>query len=195
MMDKRTHLFDVDGVIVPDRWFIAINDYLDSIGKPTYNSRDEFKTFYLGSEAFPDEKERNAFFDHFAKYNFYDGLKPIDGAVDGLRELSERDNVYLATSCYVMEGRRDFLNEYEQKVGWVMDNLPFIPSKNVIAISPKHLLRGDSITDDSMKNLNGDIQTKLLFTDWHNKGISKAELDAGGIVRANHWGDVMEQLK
>jgi len=198
-MKKRTLIFDVDDVIVPDRWFPWMNEYLAKLGKPTYESKNCFKVFNYLTEVFKTKEELEPFLDFFYSYDTYKGLKPIEGAVDGLRKLGETDRIRLATSCTPYRAGPDdrrFLREYADKNNWIMDNLsPFYDYKETIAISGKDSIHGFSMTDDKLSNLSGNFERKIMFPAWHNRDVTQEELQAAGAVKANNWDDILEMLK
>jgi len=199
-MQKRTLVFDVDEVICHEHFFPILNNYLKEHGKPTYKTVDCFTTaLYIDVDdtVFKTPKELDDFLNYYFKVDSYAGLKPIDGATEALKTLSSNPSyeVVLATSCMYTNRTRDFLREYTDKIGWILENLPFINPKNIITSSRKDLLRGYAIVDDNPNNLSGDFEKKILFSARHNKTISKAELDKSGIVRANSWQEVLDILQ
>lgn len=199
MDKKKTLLFDVDCVIIPDRWFVAINEFMAEKGRPTYNSLDDFKTYcFAEEEVFKNnDAEMQEFIKFMFSYDTYKDMPPIEGAVEGLRHLGEKNDVFLATNCITFTRPNNPLlfREYADKLGWVQNNLPFFPLKNVIAISKKHLLHGDCLTDDGLNNLTGDFDKKILYTAWHNKGIADETLKNAGAVRADNWSQIIDIIE
>ena len=64
---------------------------------------------------------------------------------------------------------------------------------NFVFVGNKKILKSDIKIDDKIENLiNGDI--KLLYTAYHNKNISKEELEEKGIVRVNNWLEIEKLL-
>ena len=47
--------------------------------------------------------------------------------------------------------------------------------------------------DDRLNNLSG-ATTKLLFTAWHNKDLSKEELKKKNTIRVNSWKEIEDIL-
>lgn len=43
--------------------------------------------------------------------------------------------------------------------------------------------------DDKVNNIEG-ATTKLLYTAWHNKDITKEELEKQNIIRVNNWKEI-----
>ena len=196
MKEERVHIFDADDVIVPDHWFPLANKWLQMHGRPTFETRDVFDKFSFVGEMIPDPKEYAEFIRWFSNQNGYEGLKPMEGAVDGLRELKKdkRNRVLIATSCAWSDKHRGHIRQYGDKMNWLLDNLPFMKASEIIAISQKDVLKGYSMTDDRVKNLRGDFEKKHLFTAWHNKKIASDVLRDQNIKRVDNWQELMAEL-
>ena len=69
------------------------------------------------------------------------------------------------------------------------EKLYFIEPRNYIFTADKSIINCDIKIDDRIDNLDG-AKTKILFTAWHNKNISKDELNNKGIKRANNWKEI-----
>ena len=87
--------------------------------------------------------------DHEAMYNkgFFYNLKPINGALDAVRELLKLEyldiyigSVPLASSHYC----------YSEKAKWIKKHIPELSNK-IILTQNKILLKGDYLIDDSIK--------------------------------------------
>ncbi len=80
---------------------------------------------------------------------------------------------------------------FKYKYDFLRKVLPFLNPKNFIFTSAKTMLDADVLIDDRPSNLMGEgIKTKLLFTAFHNKAISKDELDRLNFIRVNNWQEV-----
>lgn len=71
----------------------------------------------------------------------------------------------------------------------LINTFPFINPNNIIFLGNKSVLNCDIKIDDRIDNLDG-AKTKILFTAWHNKNISKDELNNKKIKRANNWKEI-----
>jgi 5'(3')-deoxyribonucleotidase len=192
---KKRILIDVDDVICHNHIFPHVNTYLASIGKKPFNNIEEngFKTGCPQLYVFTEPDELNKFYDYFLKLDSYLGIPPIEGAIEAVRQLDEQHEVYLVTAC--VEGVRydEFSRQYNDKLRWVCKHLPFFDPKKFIACNRKHIFSADIIIDDTLKNLaSEDIKTKILFSAFHNRNLSKCDLREKGVIRAEDWAEVME---
>ena len=62
-----------------------------------------------------------------------------------------------------------------------------------IFITNKSLLNIDIKIDDRINNLD-NCETKLLFSNWHNRNIPKEELEEKNIIVVESWKDIEELL-
>ena len=76
---------------------------------------------------------------------FFRGLKPIEGAIDALKQLRSRKDidVYILTA----PSTKNPLS-YTEKRLWVEDKLGYEMTTNLIICSHKGLLKGDILIDD-----------------------------------------------
>ena len=194
---KKTILIDVDEVICQNHLFPWINEYLKKIGRPTYKSVEEITSIRSQFFVFPDEEDRNKFFDYYVHLDSYKNIPPVEGAVEAVKKLHEIHDVYLLTACIhsYTPRVREFSREFADKFHWILDNFPFFPPDKIIMSNKKHLFKADVIIDDRIGFLDGDYPTKILFTARHNKTMTKEELDKIGAVRANNWAEVLRILK
>lgn len=94
------------------------------------------------------EKSRGGFkiYDIIAEPGFFRNLKPLDGAIEGVRKLIERGHdVFIVSAC-------DTPFAAAEKVESVREHLPFISNRRLIFAHEKHLLNADCIIDDGPHN-------------------------------------------
>lgn len=91
-----------------------------------------------------------------AQFDFYRRLSPLPGAIEGVRQLAERHDVWILT-------RPSYKNpmSYTEKRLWVEDRLGLDWCERLILCPDKTLLRGDYLIDDVP--WEGFIGTQLLF--------------------------------
>lgn len=99
-------------------------------------------------------------YDIFKQEGFFENLKPLDGAIEGLEELNKRHDLYIVTAYSGTP------NSAKGKVAWYQNNCPFLDlDKSMILIRDKFLLRGDVMIDDSLKNLKAFYEEQRLHRD------------------------------
>ena len=188
---KKTILIDVDDVICENHFFNIVNEYLTLKGMVPLKSLDNFSRPDFENEVFPTDEERHSFSDYYITRDSYEGVNPIDGAVEGIRQLLKKNDVYMVTSCIHYERERDFARQFTDKFKWILDTFPFFPPENIIMVNKKHVFRGDVIIDDRLKNLQGEYPIKILFSSFHNDTVSDQELKEVGAVRAKDWNEIV----
>jgi 5'(3')-deoxyribonucleotidase len=199
-MKRKIFLFDVDGVVIKDRYFIWGNRYLANIGKPTFGSvtqLDPQKPNALWA-MFNTEQEITHFLCWLIKHDTYKDIPPVEGAIDSLKRLSNYGDVILASRCLPKTiSRISFeaaLREAPEKRRWIARNIPFVPQENFIDICRKDVLRGYSMTDDSLENIGGQFKRKILFDTWFNNKATNEQLQKLRAIRAKGWNEVLENL-
>lgn len=188
----KTILVDVDDVICQDHYFYSVNEYLEKTGRSVIKDFDDKWPYHYEKEIFKEENDLEDFYRHFLSDDVYRGTKPVPGAIEALKVLNEKHDVYLVTAT---TRKRENAREFTDKFFWILNHLPFFDPQKIIMINHKHLLKGDVIIDDRLKNLKNDIKTKILFTAYHNKSITQDELTAAGAVRVSDWDEVLKFLE
>jgi 5'(3')-deoxyribonucleotidase len=112
---------------------------------------------------------------------FFLNLKVMDGAVDIVRELNKKYNVYVASAAM------EFPNSLKEKHDWLNLHFPFIHWKNMILCGDKSILKGDILIDDHLKNLSVFDGQTLLFDSMHNQKTI-------GHQRVKSWSEVADIL-
>lgn len=131
-------LVDMDGVLcdLAGKWFRLYNqEYHDDLSVA--------KMAEWGPHRYAKEGKR--IYKYLGLPGFFRDLEPIDGAVDGMRQLvSAGFDVVIVTAA--RRGHTD-------KLAWVAEHLPFLPQDNVIFAHRKELVRGDVLFDDAPHHL------------------------------------------
>ena len=178
----KTILLDVDDVICTNHFIPVINMYLNS----TYTESD-FNSIKFEMELFPNDEDRNKFYDFFVTVDSYKYSQLKPNAYDIIKQLVKNNRVILLTSAIHYERSLDMSRQFADKMKFISNKLPFFPIENIIFSNQKDLLKADVIIDDRVQNLKGDYKHKFLFTCFHNKNISDKELAEQNIIRAENW--------
>lgn len=181
---KKKIMVDMDDVITTGGFLYLVNEYLG-----TNYTEDDFDNYYFQDKV-PDINDFNKF---ILTKNVYDYCSIIDGCYDALKKLNEVYDIYVCTSYIWRDMPNDSGHLLEQKFNFLKDNFDFIRSYRFIFASDKSIFNFDIKIDDRLDNLS-NCKTKLLFTAYHNKNISKEELNKLGIVRVDSWKEVEEKL-
>lgn len=183
-MNKKTIVIDMDDVITVGTLTEIINEYE---GK---NYKDEdFKDFYKQDVV----ENKEDFFKYFLTKNEYNYGKISDNAIEVIKKLNEKYEVFIGTSFIFKEIVKDSGILVKNKYDFLLNNFPFLNPMNFIFVGNKKILKSDIKIDDKIENLiNGDI--KLLFTAYHNKNIKEEELKEKGIIRVNNWLEIEKLL-
>ena len=177
-----TILLDVDDVICTNHFIPVINMYLNS----TYTESD-FNSIKFEMELFPNDEDRNKFYDFFVTVDSYKYSQLKPNAYDIIKQLVKNNRVILLTSAIHYERSLDMSRQFADKMKFISNKLPFFPIENIIFSNQKDLLKADVIIDDRVQNLKGDYKHKFLFTCFQNKNISDKELTEQNIIRADNW--------
>lgn len=119
--------------------------------------------------------------DIFAEPDLYDNVLPIDGALEGIKELRYHDcRVVFVSSCPV--------GSADAKVAWLL-NHGFVPRTrtlpDVILGTDKSLIAGDVLIDDALHNVIAfNPRPTILFDQPHNQDVKWPN-------RARNWREVV----
>ena len=181
---KKRIMVDMDDVITTGGFLHLINEYL----KTNYTEND-FESFYM-QDIVPNKDE---FFKWFKTNNMYDYCSLTPNVYEVLEKLSKNYEIFIGTSYIIRDIIKDTAFLLPQKYEFLINTFPFINPNNIIFLGNKSVLNCDIKIDDRIDNLDG-AKTKILFTAWHNKNISKDELNNKGIKRANNWKEIEKTL-
>jgi len=168
---------------------VDIDNCLNNLGEKMleiYNSRFNKKlqmsdlTSYNFAECMP-KCDADALCSLFKEKDLWDSLKPLPGARETLKRLSQKGHrIYLATAT-------DPIN-FEWKCSWVSTFYPFIPTDHIIRIMDKSMLRVDVMIDDHLDNLIGNICERICLDYPYNRSITKDF--SYDINRAYNWSEI-----
>lgn len=175
---KKTLLLDLDEVVVFNDFLKLVNEFMG-----TNYEIDDITNYYIDEEVVPQERMEE--FNRFVNgRNLYENARLLPGALEAIKLLSEKFDVYICSSCVnpfdIQGSGRIFKDKYD----FLLKNLPFIPPERYIFTSSKNIFKADIKIDDRLSNLKDDIDIKILFPSYHNKDISNEELDANNVIRA-----------
>ncbi len=83
-------------------------------------------------------------------------LKPIDGACEALKKLSDAGHKIFIVSA-VPTGI-----SFDEKKEWLKEHLSFIPKENFVAVESKYQIRGNVLLDDAPHHIHDFAETKRL---------------------------------
>ena len=83
---------------------------------------------------------------------------------------------------------------FKHKYDFLVKNFPFLNPNKFIFTSAKNIFKADIQIDDKLDNMKGDVETRIMFSAYHNKSVSDEELKQNGAVRVSCWKDVEKIL-
>lgn len=184
-IQMKTIMIDMDDVITNGNFTEILENYLGH--KFDYNSVNG----YFVQEALGDRKDD--FFNHFKTMNLYENAELLPDCYDVLKKLSEVYKIYICTDYIWKEIIECAGDNLKNKYNFLYKKLDFINPQNYIFTADKSIINCDIKIDDKLENINGATK-KLLFTAYHNKKISDAELSSLNIDRVNNWKEIEEIL-
>lgn len=123
--------------------------------------------------AFPNGRK------HVHLPGFFLGMQPLEGAVDVMRELYDRYEVFIVSAAM------EFPNSLKEKHDWLQKHFPFISWKRMVLCGSKTVVHGDVLIDDHFKNLDPFPNKTLLFDQPHNRVP-----DIGRHQRVHDWQEI-----
>lgn len=167
-----------------------ILEYINEFKNANYKL-DEQTDFYLQNLV---TRNKEQFWKFLNEKNLYENAELKDNCYEALKELNEIYDIYIVTSYLWKDGMIDASgNNLANKYNYLKEKLPFIDPSKYIFTTNKQLIKGDISIDDKLSNLH--TNKKILFTAWHNKQISKKDLNEEGITRVNTWEDILKELE
>lgn len=180
-------VIDMDDVICTQGFLGLVNKFL---GK-NYTEED-IKGYYI-QDLVPSEKmeEWNKY---FLEQNMYNYVNEIDNAVEVIEKLNKEYEVYILSAYVLRDAPRSSANFLKYKFNWLCEHLPFIDPNRYIFTTNKEIIKCDIRIDDKLSNLNGDAETKLLFSSYHNQEYTTEELENLGVKKVEGWLEVERLL-
>lgn len=109
---------------------------------------------------------------------FFRTLPLMPGAVDAVRRLMDRYEVYIVSAAM------EFPLSLSEKLEWLNEHFPFIHWRNIIFCGDKSVINTDFMIDDHIKNLDTFKGTTLMFDAYHNTNHSHHR-------RVNNWEEIL----
>lgn len=180
-------MVDMDDVICDGGFLSLVNQFLGTDYK-----KEDIKTYYI-QDLIPKERyiEWSEFFN---TKNVYDYCEMLEDMYEVLEKLSKKYEIYIATAYIFRDNEEYSSNNLKNKFEWLYENLPFISPDNYIFTTNKEIIDCEIKIDDKLSNLSGKAETKLLFTAYHNKNITKEELEENDAIRVNGWREIEKIL-
>ena len=150
--------------------------------KKQYGQDVDWDKMLVGSwlKGFPEEHQ-GLVMERLKGPGFFRHLPVMEDAVEVLRELNERYEVFIVSAAM------EFPNSLKDKYDWLQEHFPFIGWQQIAFCGSKKPIAGDYMIDDHLKNLDNFNGNKLLFTAPHNINIT-------GYTRVNDWEEVRKLL-
>lgn len=132
---------------------------------------------WLGAD--PDAHEQ-FYREWFSSRSIFLWSDPIPGAIEGLRKLSDKNEIFLITSQH---GTTKLMT-----VKWVMDHIATDVYDAIVLVSDKSLIKTDVMIDDALHNLLGHpAEIKLLYDQPWNRHEDIFE-------RVMNWEGILKRL-
>lgn len=179
-MKKKDLLLDVDEVICFSGYLEAVNDFLNT----NYNI-DDFDCYYIDEKVIPKERFKE-FNEYVSKRNLYDYTSFLPGAIETIKKLNEKYEIYICSSCLNTFDLDNSGIQFKNKYDFLRKNLPFINPQKFILTSSKNMVKADIQIDDYLPNFDNDTKLKILFPSYHNKNIDDEILKEKNIIRAGY---------
>lgn len=181
-MNKKKIMLDMDDVITVHGLSNLMEKFL---GKKL---EEQDNDTYYRQDLLGDRKKE--FFEFFVTQNLYEHVDLVENCKEVLEEVCKYYDVYITTD-YIWRDVPDYAGDnMRNKYNFLITNLPFLDRRKYVFTGSKDIIRCDIRIDDKIENLIGDDSEKYLFTAYHNKNISKEELDKLGIIRVNDWSEL-----
>jgi 5'-nucleotidase len=113
--------------------------------------------------------------------SFFGDLPVLPGAVEVMRELARRDEVFVVSAA------TQFPGSFLPKFRWLERHLPFIPATHVVFCGDKAIVDADYLIDDNVHRFPRFKGRAILFDTPHNAGVT-------GYARVASWADVAKLL-
>lgn len=117
---------------------------------------------------------------------FWKTVKPMPGAVDGLKTLmNEGFDIFIVTATWYgsLAAKMDYV---------LFKYFPFIKWNHVIITSNKQMIKGDILIDDGPHNLVEGDYSKILFDAPHNRTFDEKTI---GAVRVHNWEEAIAEVR
>lgn len=159
-------LLDVDGVVADlnNPWLARYNkDYNDDL------TLEDITAWNIAQYTKPECGLK--MYDYLEDPTLYDDVKPIEGAIEGVRALRDMGHeVAFVTSCSGPE-------MCKAKTAWIIDHDGLTPADEdpmdyIYLVKRKHRIEGDLLLDDYERNLENFKGWQVLFDQPWNRHVS-----------------------
>lgn len=124
--------------------------------------------FLLTSPNDLSEEENKKFFERLNEPDFFRDLEVLDEqAIDVVKELQERFEVYIATAAMDVPG------SFNAKYEWLREHMPFLKTENIVFCGNKAVIHADYLIDDSSRQLRAFSGTGLLYAMPYNENVTE----------------------
>jgi 5'-nucleotidase len=113
---------------------------------------------------------------------FFAGLRPIDGAIDGIAALARDHEIVLCSSAMYVP------HAFGEKFAWLQEHVPFVGPDRLVFCGEKDVVAGDVLVDDSVYHLKRFAGRGILFTRPYNAHDPYPD-------RARDWNDLLVMLQ
>ena len=187
-------LIDVDDVIITDTenvYLKVLNNVFGTNLKTENLTSYHVEDYQLEDHTGLTQEQKIYYYQELRKFNAYENAVISQECIDTIKRLNQVHNVYICSAVTFRYKPEESAPYFKYKYDFLKKFLPFLNPKNFIFTSAKTMLDADVLIVDRPSNLMGEgIKTKLLFTAFHNKAISKDELDRLNFTRVNNWQEV-----
>lgn len=182
-------LIDIDEVLCQSTFLDEINKFLG-----TSYELDYFTEYYI-DDILGSDDNKNKFYETLRNKDLYKSARIYDGVVETLKKLNEIYEIYICSACVMFCMPENSGIFFKHKFDFLINNFPFLNPDHFIFTGGKNIFKADVQIDDRLKNLQGEVGKKLLFTAYHNKTITDEELKKNNVIRVNNWQEIFEILK
>ena len=171
------------GIDYDSTLFNTIDVWIDLYNKK-YNDKltiNDFK-FWDIHKSLPKEKS-NKFYSILDNNELWESIKPLNNAVEVVKDLNEEYEVYIITATHH--------NHIKIKSEILLKYFPFIEYKQIISCYYKQLINVDIMIDDNLDNLIGGKYRKILIDYPWNRDIDDYDR---GIERFKNWKEIRGEL-
>jgi 5'-nucleotidase len=164
-LDMDDVLADTHGKLID----IALNEFA------TIHSPQDFQQQALHSLL--HAKQMKKLYTIIKQPGFFVDIPAIEGAVEGVRRLSQYYEIFIATAAM------EFPNSFGEKYDWLAAHFPFIPWTHIVFCGDKSILHSDYLIDDQVKNLVAFKGKSILYSAPHN-------LKETNFQRVSNWTEI-----
>lgn len=125
------------------------------------------EAFLLTARKDLTKEEEKKLFGLINEPEFFRDLDVIDPhAIEVVKELQERFDVYIATAAMDVPG------SFNAKYDWLMEHMPYLNTQNIVFCGNKAVIHTDYLIDDSPRQLEVFSGTGLLYAMPYNENVT-----------------------